>query len=84
MWMLRIWLQKILKFIITAISQLLSSLGFAVIQAMILSYGDVVSSGFSTGNRISGLLLNPAMAIGSVLAAFVGQNIGNNNSQNGH
>lgn len=63
----------------SAISQMLSSLGFAVIQAMILSYGDVVSSGFSTGNRISSLLLNPAMAIGSVQAAFVGQNIGNNN-----
>jgi len=75
-------LKEISRFALpSAISQLLSSLGFAVIQAMILSYGDVVSSGFSTGNRISGLLLNPAMAIGSVLAAFVGQNIGNNNPE---
>lgn len=60
-------------------SQAFSSLGFAVIQAMILSYGDTVSSGFGTGNRISSLILNPVMAIGSVLAAYVGQNIGNQN-----
>lgn len=63
----------------SAASQAFSSLGFAVIQAMILSYGDTVSSGFGTGNRISSLLLNPVMAIGAVLAAYVGQNIGNQN-----
>ena len=63
----------------SAASQAFSSLGFAVIQAMILSYGDTVSSGFGTGNRISSLILNPVMAIGAVLAAYVGQNIGNQN-----
>ncbi len=63
----------------SAAAQAFSSLGFAVIQSMILSYGDVVSSGFSTGNRISSLLLNPVMAIGSVATAYIGQNIGNNN-----
>ncbi len=65
----------------SAASQAFSSLGFAVIQAMILSYGDTVSSGFGTGNRISSLILNPVMAIGSVLAAYVGQNIGNQNPE---
>lgn len=63
----------------SAFSSMISSLGFAVIQSIILSYGEVVSSGFSTGNRISSILLNPAMAIGSVQAAFVGQNIGHGN-----
>ena len=65
----------------SAFSSMISSLGFAVIQSIILSYGEVVSSGFSTGNRISSILLNPAMAIGSVQAAFVGQNIGHGNKE---
>lgn len=65
----------------SAFSSMISSLGFAVIQSIILSYGEVVSSGFSTGNRISSLLLNPVLAIGSVQAAFVGQNIGAGNKE---
>lgn len=73
-------LKEISKFAIpSAAAQAFSSLGFAVIQAMILSYGIIVSSGFSTGNRISSLLLNPVMAIGSVVTAYIGQNIGANN-----
>ena len=73
-------IKEISKFAMpSAAAQAFSSLGFAVIQAMILSYGDVVSSGFSTGNRISSLLLNPVMAIGSVVTAYIGQNIGANN-----
>jgi putative MATE family efflux protein len=75
-------LKEISKFAMpSATAQAFSSLGFAVIQAMILSYGDVVSSGFSTGNRISSLLLNPVMAIGSVVTAYIGQNIGANNPE---
>lgn len=74
--------KEISKFALpSAAAQAFSSLGFAVIQAMILSYGDVVSSGFSTGNRISSLLLNPVMAIGSVVTAYIGQNIGANNPE---
>lgn len=65
----------------SAAAHAFSALGFAVIQSMILSYGDVVSSGFATGNRISSLLLNPVMAIGAVVTAFIGQNIGNNNKE---
>ena len=33
----------------SAAAHAFSALGFAVIQSMILSYGDVISSGFSTG-----------------------------------
>ena len=40
-----------------------SSLGFVIIQSIILSYGDHVSAGFSVGNRISSLLLNPCCHI---------------------
>lgn len=62
-----------------AISQALSSLGFLVLQAVILSYGDHVTAAFSIGNKVSNILLMPVLALGSVLAAYVGQNIGANN-----
>ena len=65
------------KFAVPAsVGQAVSSLGFVVIQSLILSYGKEVSAGFSVGNRISSLLLNPVVAISSILAAYVGLNIG--------
>ncbi len=60
-------------------SQAFSSLGFLILQAVILSYGDTVAAAFSNGNKISNLLLIPIMAFGSVLAAFIGQNVGAGN-----
>ena len=65
----------------SAASQALSSLGFLILQAVILDYGEVVSAAFSLGNKVSNLLLIPIMAIGSILAAFVGQNIGASNKE---
>lgn len=62
-----------------ASSQALSSLGFLILQAAILDYGEVVAAAFSLGNKVSNLLLIPIMALGSVLAAYVGQNVGANN-----
>ena len=59
-----------------AFSQALSSLGFLVLQTVILSYGAEVAAAFSIGNKISNILLMPVLALGSVLAAYVGQNIG--------
>ena len=59
-----------------SVGQAVSSLGFVVIQSLVLSYGKEVSAGFSVGNRISSLLLNPVVAISSILAAYVGLNIG--------
>ena len=65
------------KFAVPAsIGQAVSSLGFVIIQSVILSYGDMVSAGFSVGNRISSLLLNPVMAISTITAAYIGINIG--------
>lgn len=62
-------------------SQALSSLGFLVLQIVVVSYGDEVTAAFSIGNKIASLLLMPVFALGSVLAAYVGQNIGAGNSQ---
>lgn len=64
-----------------AASQALSSLGFLVLQMVVLSYGDAVTAAFSIGNKISNILLMPIMALGSVLAAYVGQNIGAGNGE---
>jgi putative MATE family efflux protein len=72
-------LEQIQRFALpAAISQAISSLGFVVIQAMILSYGTFVSAGFSVGNRISSILLHPVLAVTTILAAYVGLNIGHN------
>jgi len=63
----------------SAVSQALTSLGFLIINAITLSYGDATVSAFGVGNRINMLLLMPAMGIGGVLSTFVGQNIGAEN-----
>lgn len=63
----------------SAASQAFSSFGFLFLQVFVLSYGDRVSAAFSLGNKVTNLLLMPVMALGSVLATFVGQNIGNGN-----
>ena len=62
-------------------SQALTSLGFLVLQMVVVSYGDEVTAAFSIGNKISSLLLMPVIALGTVLAAYVGQNIGAGNPE---
>ena len=64
----------------SAASQAFASLGFLVLQAVVLSYGESVATAFSLGNKVTNLLLMPIMALGSVLATFAGQNIGKGNS----
>jgi len=64
-----------------SVGQAVSSLGFVVIQSIVLRYGKEVSAGFSVGNRISSLLLNPVVAISSILAAYIGLNIGHNQAE---
>lgn len=61
-----------------AFSQALTSLGFIILNAMILSYGEATVNAFGTGNRLNSMVLLPAMGIGSITATFVGQNIGAN------
>lgn len=62
-------------------SQALSSLGFLILQAFILDFGPEVAASFSIGNKISNLLLIPISALGTILAAYVGQNIGAGNKE---
>lgn len=65
----------------SAASQAFSSLGFLVLQAVILHFGDAIAAAFSIGNKVSNLLLIPVSALSSILAAFVGQNVGAGNKE---
>lgn len=56
-----------------------TSLGFVVMNAFIVTYGNETLSAFALGNRISGLTFMPAMGIGSALTTIVGQNMGADN-----
>lgn len=64
-----------------AISQSFTSLGFLLINSMIAGYNQDIFASVGVGNRINSLLLFPAIGIGSVLATFVGQNIGAGNQK---
>lgn len=59
----------------------LTAVGFYVLNIVIFSYGTETVAAFSTGNRISSIFLHPVMAIGGVMAAYIGQNIGNLNPE---
>jgi putative MATE family efflux protein len=65
------------KAIPASLGQSITAIGFIIMNAMIVSYSDQTVAAFSVGNRINSLILMPAMAIGGVLAAYIGQNIGN-------
>lgn len=59
-----------------AISQAFTSLGFLLINSLVMGFDTYIISAIGVGNRINSLLLYPAMSIGSVLSTFIGQNIG--------
>lgn len=65
----------------SAAGQAISSLGFLILNSLILDYGAVVVAAFSIGNKISNLLLMPVGALGTVQASYMGQNIGANNRE---
>lgn len=62
-----------------SMGQAITAIGFGVLNAFILSYGDSTVAAFGVGNRITSIFLHPVMAIGGVMAAYIGQNIGNLN-----
>lgn len=64
-----------------AVSQAFTSLGFLILNSIILSYGEATVNAFQVGNHINSLVLNPAMGIGAVTATFVGQNVGAGNKK---
>jgi len=75
-------LKTLLRFAIpVTASNGLNQLGFVVLQAVILSYGAAVSAAFSIGNKLSTFTLLPSNALSSVVAAFIGQNIGAGNKE---
>ena len=47
-----------------------------MINSLVIGFDNYIISAIGVGNRINSLLLYPAMSVGSVLATFVGQNIG--------
>ena len=61
--------------------QAITAIGFAVLNTFIIDYGYDTYSAFSVGNRISSLFLMPVMAIGGIMASYIGQNIGNLNPE---
>lgn len=62
-----------------SLGQALTAVGFIIMTTIIISYGEETLAAFSIGNRIASLILHPVMAIGGVVAAYIGQNIGNLN-----
>jgi len=70
-------MRMIVKIAIPAsFGQSLTAVGFGVINSIIFAYGVATVAAFGIGNRITTLVLLPVMAMGSVISAFVGQNIG--------
>lgn len=82
---LKIRVQQIKQLVKTAIpaslGQSITAIGFIIINTIIYTYGDEVLAAFTIGNRINSMILHPVMAIGIVVATFIGQNIGNNNPE---
>lgn len=64
-----------------AVSGALAQIGFLVLQYFIRCYGNETIAAFSVCNRICNILIVPVSALGSILTAFIGQNLGNASDQ---
>lgn len=62
-----------------SISSMMSSFGFGVLNTFVIGFGVSTLTAFGIGNRITGLILMPAMGIGNALGAIVGTNLGADN-----
>lgn len=60
----------------SSIGQSGSALGFIVLNGFIVSYGTATLAAFGMVNRITSLVMQPAMGIGAALTSIVGQNLG--------
>lgn len=63
----------------SSVGQSMTSVGFMVLNIFIISFGEATLTAFAIGNQINGLVLMPAMGIGSALTTVVGQNLGADN-----
>nr|WP_312668045.1 MATE family efflux transporter [Tissierella praeacuta] len=75
--------KDIIKEIVTVgvpstIGQSGAALGFMVLNGFIVSYGTATMAAYAMVNRITSLIMQPSMGLGSALTAIVGQNIGAN------
>lgn len=59
--------------------QATTAFGFTILNVFLVAFGEVTLTAFAIGNRISSLIMMPAMGIGSALATVVGQNLGADN-----
>lgn len=60
----------------STIGQSGASLGFIVLNGFIASYGTATLAAYAMVNRITSLVMQPAMGMGHALTTIVGQNIG--------
>ena len=61
----------------SSIGQSGAALGFMLLNIFIASYGTATLAAFGMVNRVTGLIMQPAMGIGASLTSIVGMNIGN-------
>ncbi len=78
------WRRDILSQIVhiglpSSAGQATTAFGFTVLNVFLVSFGEITLTAFAIGNRISSLIMMPAMGIGSALATVVGQNLGADN-----
>lgn len=72
-------IRRILKVAIpSSVGQSGSALGFIVLNSFIASYGTATLAAFGMVNRITSLIMQPAMGVGAALTTIVGQNLGSN------
>ncbi len=70
-------IKKVIKVAIpSSIGQSGSALGFMVLNSFIASYGTATIAAFAMVNRITSLIMQPAMGVGAALTSIVGQNLG--------
>lgn len=73
----KLMLRKILNISIPAsLGQSVTSFGFLLLQGFVNSFGTVVISTFSIGNRLTSFFMMPAMGMSNALATIIGQNLG--------
>ncbi len=70
-------IRKIIKTAIPAsVGQAITAIGFGVMNGVIYSFGEETVAAFGVGNRLLSMVLHPVMAMGAILSAYIGQNIG--------
>ncbi len=67
-----------------SVGQVGSSIGFMVLNVFIVSYGSATMAAFGMVNRVTDLVMQPAMGVGAALTAVIGQNLGANKKERAH